>query len=460
MRTGCNIYDKKLTMENSKLLLGALLLWASSSFAQTSSFTLEEAKNYALEHNINVLNAEQDVLIAEYQKRATIAIGLPQASATGSFSNFLNLPVQVLDASFFNPNAPEGELVSFRAGTDYSSSLNLNVNQLLFNGSYIVGLQLAKHFTQMQAKASTLTKEDVVYNVIQSYELAAVSKANMAFMDSIVDVTQNLIDKQQNYLELGLMLQEDMDQLNYGLLSAKQSQTQAQLQYQNALEFLKFSMGYPMDQSVDITATPEDLMSAPGLTGGDVTTNLTYQVMEDQVTLSEYALRNDKAAYMPSLNAYLQHGFNAYRNEFNFFDSSQDWFTQTSWGLQLSIPILSSGQRYYKTAQSKVELLQAENSLAQMEQTLSMQSIQAKNNLTSAQSNYELQQENVRLARSIYENETAKEQIGKGNSILVTQKYNQLVMAQAQMVGSTLELLQAQLELNKIYNNLLPNGQL
>lgn len=444
-------------MVNSKLLFGALLFWAGTSFAQTSSFTLEEAKSYALENNITVLNAEQDVIAAEYQRRETVAVGLPQASATGSFSNFLNLPVQVLDASFFG--GQPGELISFRAGTDFSSSLNLNVNQIVFNGSYIVGLQLSKHYTKMQTTAATLSKEDVVYNVVQAYELAAVSKENLSFMDSIVELTQNLVDKQKNYLELGLMLQEDMDQLNYSLLTAKQSKTQAELQYQNALELLKFSMGYPMDQEIEISASPEELMRTPGMTGGDITSNLTYQVMENQVTLSEYSVKNEKAAYMPTLNAYLQHGYNAYRNEFDFFDSNQDWFTQTSWGLQLNIPILSSGQRYYKTQQSKVKLLQAQNSLKQMEQTLTMQSVQAKNNLESAQSNYELQQENVRLAQSIYENETAKEQIGKGNSILVTQKYNQLVMAQAQLVGSTLDLLQAQLELNKIYNNLLPNGQ-
>ncbi len=444
-------------MENSKWLLGALLLWASTSFAQTSSFSLEEAKNYALEHNISVLNAEKDVEIATYQKRETTAMGLPQVSATGSFSNFLNLPVQVLDASFFG--GQPGELISFRAGTDYSSSFNMNVNQLVFNGSYIVGLQLSKHYTKMQATAANLTKEDVVYNVTQAYELVAVSKANLDFMDSMVLLTQNLVDKQQNYLELGLMLQEDMDQLNYSLLTAKQSQTQGQVQYQNALELLKYSMGYPMDQPIEITATPDDLMNTPGMTGGDVTTNLTYQVMSDQVILSEYTVKNDQAAYLPSLNAYLQHGFNAFRNEFDFFDSDQNWFTQTSWGLQLNIPILSGGQRYYKTQQSKVKLMQAQNSLEQMEQTLTMQSLQAKNNLTSARSNYELQQENVRLAQSIYENEVTKEQIGKGNSILVTQKYNQLVLAQAQLMGSTLELMQAQLDLNKIYNNLLPNGQ-
>ena len=444
-------------MENSKFLLGALLFWAGTSFAQTSSFSLEEAKNYALENHISVRNANQDIIAAEYQRRETVAMGLPQISAAGSFSNFLNLPVQVLDASFFG--GQPGDLISFRAGTDYSSSFNFNVNQLVFSGSYIVGLKLAKHYSGMKANSATLSKEDVIYKLVQAYEITAVSKENLVFMDSMVAITQQLIDKQQNYLELGLMLQEDMDQLNYSLLTAKQAQTQAELQYQNSLELLKFTMGYPMDQDIEITETTTNLMSTPGMTNGDVKTNLTYQVMNDNVTLQEYVVKNDKAAYLPTLNAYLQHGFNAYRNEFDFFDTDQDWFTQTSWGLQLNIPILSSGQRYYKTAQSKVALLQAQNNLEQMEQTLTMQSLQANNNLESARSNYDLQQENVRLAQTIYENELAKEQIGKGNSILVTQKYNQLVMAQAQMVGSTLELLQAQLELNKIYNNLLPNGQ-
>lgn len=444
-------------MESSKLAVGILLFFSQFSFAQTTSFSLEDAKSYALEHNISVLNAENDVQIAMYQKRETIAMGLPQANITGSFNNFLNLPVQVLDASFFDPNAPDGALVSFRAGTDFSSSANLNVNQLIFNGSYIVGVQLSKHYSQMQTNVATMTKEEVLYNVIQSYELAVVSKENLKFMDSIVTLTQNLIDKQENYFELGLMLQEDMDQLNYSLLSAKQAQTQAQLQYRNALEILKFSMGHPMDQAIDVVGDADALVSSSALSGGDIHSNLNYQLMEDQVTLSEYNLKNNRAAYMPTLNAYFQHGYNAYRNEFDFFDSDQDWFSQTSWGLQLNIPILSSGQRYYKTSQAKIELLKNENSLTQMEQSLQMQEIQAKNNLISARSNYELQQENVKLAQSIYENELAKEQIGKGNSILVTQKYNQVVMAQAQLIGSTIELLNAQLALDKLYNNIIQN---
>lgn len=444
-------------MANSKLVLGLLLVCSQFSFAQTSSFSLAEAKSYALEHNLSIQNAQNDVAIAEYQKRETVAMGLPQANITGTFNNLINLPVQVIDASFFNPNAPDGALVSFRAGTNYSSSGTLNVNQLVFNGSYIVGVQLSKHYTAMQENAASATEEDVLYNVTQAYQLATIAKTNLAFMDSIVDLTQSLINKQENYLDLGLMLQEDMDQLNYSLLSAKQSQTQAKLQFDNALQLLKFSMGYPMDQAIETTATPDELVNSVGGDSGDIHSNLTYQVMEDQVTLSEYNLKNNKAAYLPSLNAYYQHSYNAYRNDFDFFDNDKPWYLQSSWGLQLNVPILSSGQRYYKTAQAKIQVLQAESSLNLMEESLKMQELQAKNNLESARSSYLLQQENVKLARSIYENETAKEEIGKGNSIIVTQKYNQLVMAQAQLVGSTIDLLNAQLALDKLYNNILPN---
>ena len=92
-----------------------------------------------------------------------------------------------------------------------------------------------------------------------------------------------------------------------------------------------------------------------------------------------------------------------------------------------------------------------------MEQTLKFQVEQANNNLTGAQSRNELQKSNVDLARLIYENAIARKEVGEGNSVAVTQKYNQLVMAQAQYTGTLIELFQARLALDKIYNTILPN---
>ena len=173
--------------------------------------------------------------------------------------------------------------------------------------------------------------------------------------------------------------------------------------------------------------------------------------------LSEYNVKNNKFSNLPTLNAFFNHSYNAFRNEFNFFDSEHDWFSQTSWGLQLNIPVFSGLQRHAKTQQAKIELMKNQNSLDMMTETLRFQEIQAKNNLAGAQSKHDLQLENIKLARSLYQNEVTKDKIGKGNSINVTQKYNQLVMAQAQYVGSMVDLFQAKLALDKLYNNILSN---
>jgi len=422
---------------------------------EPKSFSLEEAKAYAMEHHYSIINADNEVLIARQKVSETIGMGLPQVDFTGSFNNYINLPVQVVDASFINPNAPEGETISFQAGTDYNVSGMLQVNQLVFNGSYLIGLQAAKYYANFQETVSQLTKEDVVFNAIQSYHLASIAKQNKAFADSIVDLSQRMVDQQMNYFELGLMLQEDIDQLSYSLLSAKNAAVSAQLQLNNAINLFKLSIGYPINEDVEIKEKPEELIGQSALATGDYHQNIQFEIASRQVVLSEYNLKNYRMANVPSLNAFFQHGYNAYTNEFDF--GKDNWFDQTFWGLQLYVPIFSGFQRKNRIAQAKVRLMKDENKLAQLEQALQFQEVQARNNLLGAKSKQELQQQNVSLARSIYNNTLTKEQIGKGNSINVTQKHNQLMMAQAQYLGTLVDVLQAQLSLDKLYNNILSN---
>lgn len=438
---------------NKLLLLGVFAMAATSGWAQ-NSFSLIDAKTYALDNNLSVKNAENDNEFAHQRYIEIRGMGLPKIDFNGSFNNFINLPVQVVDASFINPNAQPGETIEFRAGTTYSAAGTLQASQLVFNGSYIIGLKAANYLTQFQETASNITKEDVIFNVIQAYQLASVAKANIQFVDSMVIITEELINKQQNYLELGLMKQEDMDQLNFSLLSAKNSKISAELQYKNAISLLKYAMGYPMSESLEITDTPDQLMAQPSLSAGAIQNNLTYSLLEKQVTLSELNIQNNRFQSLPTLNAFFQHTYNAYRNEFNFF-SSEKWFPQTVWGLQLNVPIFSGLSRRAVTAQSRITLMKDQNKLAQMEQTLQFQADQANNNLEGARNSNELQKANVDLARSLYEKALARKEVGQGNSIVVTQQYNQLIMAQAQYTGTLIELFQAKLSLDKIYNNLL-----
>lgn len=440
---------------NKLIIMGVVLFLSGSGWSQ-ETFTLEAAKAYALEHNWNVKNAMLDVKIAEQKVIETRGMGLPQVNISGSFNNFINLPVQVIDAQFFNPSAPPGSLVSFRAGTDYSASGTLEVGQLLFNGSYIIGLQASRYYANFQVSAADLTKEDIVFNVIQAYQLAAVAKENLTFVDSMVSITEKLIEKQKNYAELGLMKQEDMDQLLFSLSTAKEARVSAELQCANTIDMLKFAMGYPMDQPLAIQQSTEELINKPSISSGNITDNLNYTLLEKKIVLSEFNVKNNKFANLPTLNAFFSHSYNAYRNEFNFF-SSEPWFDQTLWGLKLSVPVFSGLSRQARTSQAKIELMKDQNSLMQLEQTLKFQEQQAKNKLIGAQTKHDLQKQNIELARKLYDNAITREEIGEGNSIAATQKYNQLMVAQAQYIGSLVDLFQAKLTLDKLYNSILPN---
>lgn len=436
------------------LILFSTLILGLPANSQVKSISLEDAKLYALEHHIDIKTAGHDIAIAKQQIVETRGMGLPQIDMKGTFNHFINIPVQVVDASFMNPMAEEGETIEFRMGTEFNSSGTFQVNQLLFNGSYIVGLQVSKYYAKFQEEAANITKEDVVFNVIQAYQLAAISKDNLRFADSIVLITEKMVNKQTQFYELGLMVKEDLDQLSYSLLSAKNAALEAKIQYKNAIQLLKLTMGYPMDEEIEIVETTETLLSTQNISHGEIQENLQYGLMQRKIQLSEYNIRNNQFANLPSLYAFFNQTYNAYRNEFNFFEDEK-WFPQTLWGLQLNIPVFSGLQRMARTKQAKIALMKDELALEQLERSLKFHEMQTNNNLQGAQDKFNLQKENIVLARTIYENAIAKEQIGKGNSITVTQKHNQLMVAQAQYLGSLMDLFNAQLELDKLYNKIL-----
>lgn len=420
-------------------------------FAQ--DFSLFEAQSYAVQHAEKIKRAELDLEIAKKQVVETRAIGLPQINSSFNFQNFLNIPVQVVDGSFIG--LPEGELVSFRAGTDYNANAGITVNQLLFDGSYIVGLQVSKFYTEFVSDNIQKTKQDILFDVTRAYELALIAQENKSFMDSLVDATGSLLEQQKVLFEAGMVADEDVDQTNYSLLQAKTNQSAANYSYKNALALLKMTMAYPIDEDIILTDPLEKLVNElfePKSTEGSVQNNIELDLLKKRKRLSEYELKNMRYANLPQLSSVFNHQYNYFSNEFDIFDTGNEWFNQTVIGLQLNIPIFSSGQRWAKTQQAKIEVKQREYEIQELERGLQLQELQFKNDFQSAKEQMSLQKENVDLAKRIYENSRIKSEIGKESSVIVTQKYNQLVSAQTQYINSMIDVFMAKLDLDVLYS--------
>ncbi len=126
------------------LITGIILLYLmGTSLAQeVKSFTLKEAQQYAVENNYDVRNASTDVEIARKRVKENLAIGLPQVNASAGYTNYLELPTQIIPGDFLPGGS--GEDIEAQFGTQHNATWNASITQLLFSGQYIVGLMILK----------------------------------------------------------------------------------------------------------------------------------------------------------------------------------------------------------------------------------------------------------------------------------------------------------------------------
>jgi outer membrane protein TolC len=368
----------------------------------------------------------------------------------------LDIPVSVVDAQLFNPMAPPGEVLEFRMGQEFSSNLTINASQLIFDGSYIVGLQFSRFFQKMSTTAANNTMQDVKALVREAYYNVLVAQENVTLMDSIGTTTESLYNKMKVFAENGMIPQEEADQVSIAYNRIKVSQNNAARQLQVAKNLLKLQMGYAFDQPLELTETLESVIEAmkansPLLQDADIKNNANFILMEQQKELDEYSLKNEKAKYLPSVGAFFTHSQNAFRNEFDFFQD-KPWYPTTIWGISMQIPVTSSGQKVVRVQQAEIKIEQDQNNINQLEKSLKFQELQLMTSFQSAQEQVELEQSNVDLSKRIYQRAVTRNETGVVSALEVTQLQNQLLEAEGNYIMAVMEMLRIKVELDKLYN--------
>jgi len=437
-------------------MITALSMNYYSSAQEVNTFNLTEAEEYGVNNSDKMKNALLDVEAAKKRVWETTAIGLPQVSAEGNFQHLIDIPTSVVDANLFNPMAPEGEVMEFQMGQKFNTSLTFNVNQLLFDGSYIVGLKFAKFWNEMNANNAERTKTEIRAMVREAYYNVLVAQKNVELVDSILLSTEKLEKETKVLYENGFILKEDADQLTLAVNRVKISKHNAARQLEIAKNLLKLQMGYDLTKEINLTENMDDVLSAimadsPVQKAFNPKDNNNYKMLEEQKTLDEFSVMNEKAKYYPSVGAFLTHSQNAFRNEFNFF-ADEPWYPTTIWGVGVQIPITSSGQRIMKVKQAEIKLEQDQNQLNEVERSLQFQQLQLKAQFETARENMELEKKNVELAKFVYEQGLKKKANGALSSLEVTQLQNQLLQAEGTYIGAVMDVFAVKIQLDKLFN--------
>jgi len=445
-----------------KLLILTISLFTSNlALAQESvpmRLGVRDAVKYAWENSQKSKTAALDVQQADKDVWIQAARGLPIVRGDFSFNNFLNLPTSVFEASDFNPAAPPGQIAELQFGQPYTMDVGVNVGLQLFDGSYIIGVKGAKGFQEMSRDMEKMTKNEVKTTIAQAYYTSQIAKENVRLLkENIANMEKTLKQTSALYKE-GFTEEMDVEQLDLMINQIKNRAKEAERQHTATLNLLKYQMGMEIDTKILLSddletlwtiQSDEELMDMEL----DLTENLQYDIIKQDVMMHGYLVKLEEAKYYPRLNAFFDYRQQAFRDGFDFFDFDKSWYPQTLWGIQLSVPIWDNLGGLASINKAKLEQQKIKNRLADTEQALKLQAITAKDDFTSALEQLETANLNIALATRIKEKMLIRYQEGLATSMELTTAENQLIQAQTEYINTLFKAMDAKIEMKVVLEN-------
>lgn len=449
-----------------------LLTWVfSPCYSQSvKKFTLEQAQEFALKNNYDIKNAKTDIEIARKRVKESLAIGLPQINGRISNTNYIDIPTQLIPDFItpviynvnindfgLEPTQPLGDIQFFPAqfGTEYNASAEVSASQLIFSGQYIVGVKTAKTFLEKTRMEYVKDELDVKEAVSRSYYYTLVAEENQEILESNLEVLKQLAEQTRETYELGFIEETEADQMDILVANLEANLINLNNQIEIAYASLKHTLGLELSDEIELT---EDLNKRITILDHELllkddfnfNKNIDYKILIKQKEIMNSQIRLEQSTYLPTLSAFFTAQTSAMRSKYNFFDGDQPWYPSTFWGIEMNIPIFSSGNRAAKVQKAKLQLRQMNELDKKLKNGLNIAVNTAKNNFYNSYLLYKNKKNNMELADRIYKRDQEKFQEGIASSMDLLQTHNQYFTAEAEYINALLNLFENKIELEKL----------
>lgn len=463
----------------NKIAFTFCFLWvfiSVNSQEKVLSLSLKEAISLGLENSYNTRAAANDIESAEKVVWETTSTGLPQINASVAYQNFLKQPVSLLPAAAFDntlstvqtveeyfdlqanstPKTPDG-FIPVVFGTQQNTNATVTLTQLLFDGSYIVGLQAAKTYLKISEQAKEKTEILTREAIINAYGNVLVTESSLAIIEKDLKILEkNYIDAKKIY-ENGFNEEEDVEQLEITLGNLKNNLSSVKRLKAIAYQMLNLALGNEIDTALILTDTLDSLAESNidlSLISSEfnVSNHIDFRIAENDRETKRLMYKLEKSKYLPSLNAFVNYGAQSFSESFSFFDSSQRWFQSSMLGVNLNVPIFSSFGRKAKTAQAKIALETADLRLEETKKKLNLDAQRAKSDYQLSIENYQTSKRNVSLSERIEKKQRLKFFEGISSSFDLLQAQNQLYTQQQNYLKSMLDVISKKVALENALN--------
>jgi outer membrane protein TolC len=445
----------KTNLQGKWLIFGLLLL-SNVVFSQ-QSFTLREAIEFTIKNHISIKNAQLDILNAEARVREIKGIGLPQVNANIAYTNNLIIQKVFIPAKTFDPKAADGDVIAAEFGVANSGQAGIGLSQLLFDGSYLLGLKAADVYKELSKKALVQTKQQSAENVIKAYYSILVNEERMKLLMLNIGRLDSLLRDTRAMNVQGFVEKIDVQRLEVQLSNLKTETKNVERLQELSYHLLKFQMGKKVSETITLTDKLSDINVSEFTPENELDlkygNRIEYSILQTQNRLAELDLKNQKVAALPKV--VLTGNYNYSTGRPQFFDLfSKPWVNGASLGFAIQVPIFDGFQRKYKIEQSRNNLQKVKQSFDLLENSIDLQVKQGQITLKNAYETLQEQKSNMELAKEIVRVTKIKYKQGVGSNLEVINAEISYKEAQTNYFTTFYNALIAKVDLDKALGKL------
>ena len=418
------------------------------SFGQAElSLSLDQALDMALQKNTTMLNAALDIDYAETQVNEIKAQGLPQVNGSADFSHTFKIPTQIIPGDFVGQ---PGTTIATQFGVPFNVNVGVGASQLLFDGTFFLGLKAASEFVNISKLSASASEIDIKEGVTKAYYMALISQQNIGQLNTSLANIKKLQSETEQLYKAGFAEKLDVDRLTLSVSNLEININKLQNQAKLAKQLLLNTIGVDVNQELTLTSKiPGEPTSDSYAAVFNPDNRIEIKLIDQQKELNQLNLKRYKMGYFPSLYGNFSYGSSTFASDGKFGELGDDWYGNGRYAVSLNVPIFDGLYKKAKMDQAKIDIKKTENTKQQALLGMNLQVSQAKTNYLNALKTIELQKKSQDLAESIFNTTKIKFTEGIGSSFEMINAESELTQANTNYLNALYELNIARIDLNK-----------
>jgi outer membrane protein len=440
-------------MKKINITMIAMALAVAATAQGPLQLSLQQAMDLAAKQSYAVQASSLETEKARSKVKEITAIGLPQINGSANITNYIDVPTTLIP-NFFSAPGEGPEFIAASFGVPWSMNAGISVSQLLFDGSYLVGLKASRTFAESTQLDLQKAEADARNQAAKAYFGVLAAEEGVRLAGEGIPILEKTHTEVRAMLDAGMAEQTDVDRITIQVEQIKAQQRSFKQQADVARMLLALTLGVPLGTPITTTDKLETILNDAGemgLTEQQLESGSHVEMMQANtlVELQTLNVKNEKSKAMPNLVGFFNYQQQWYGPEFEPFGGPYDWYPATLWGVTLNVPIFSSGSRIHKVKQARLALDQVNVNRTATDERLKTMVEQQRSTARTAVDNLETEKRTMDLAKNIFDRTSIKFTNGSAASFELTQEQGNYLLAQQTYVQRLVELLMARADLRK-----------